>query len=418
MGTVVLTSFGSFGDVYPYIGLALKLHDRGHEPVLALPPAYRGAVEAEGLSFSPVRPDVDIRDRSLARRVMDPRRGTDVMFGEILIPSLEDSVADLHRAARGADLLVTHPATLAGPIVAEELGIRWASTILAPMSLFSVHDPVVPPPAPWLYELTSRSLIASRWFRRQTERITRRWAEPIHAFRVGRGLPPGPNPILDGQHSPHLALGLFSSVLADPQPDWPASFRITGPILYNGTAPDVLAPELRSFLERGDAPLVFTLGTSAVGAAGSFYEVSAEVARRLGRRAVLLSGPHKQNRPRRVGEDVLVVDSAPHSALFQHAAAIVHQGGAGTLHQALRAGRPMLVVPHAHDQLDNARRVESLGVARTVSPRRYRAGRVTLASRSLLEGVEYAVRAAEVSTIVRAEEGAEEAVNALESLLG
>ena len=417
MGRVVLTSFGSFGDVYPYIGLALRLRDQGHEPLLALPPAYRTAVEAEGLSFRPVRPDVDIRDRSLARRVMDPRRGTDVMFGEILIPSLPDSTADLHRAARGADLLVTHPATLAGPIVAEELGLPWASTALAPMSLFSVHDPVVPPPAPWLHALTSRSLMVSRWFRWQTERITRRWAEPVQAFRVGRGLPSGPNPVLDGQHSPHLGLGMFSRVLAHRQPDWPTAFRVTGAVLYNGPGPAELAPPLRDFLDRGDAPIVFTLGTSAVGAAGSFYDVSAEVARRLGRRAVLLAGPHRENRPQTVGDDVLVVDFAPHAALFPHAAAIVHQGGAGTLHQALHAGRPMLVVPHAHDQPDNARRVESLGVARTVSPARYRVARVENALRSLIEDPACAARALEVAEVVRAENGADAAARALGTLL-
>jgi UDP:flavonoid glycosyltransferase YjiC (YdhE family) len=36
----------------------------------------------------------------------------------------------------------------------------------------------------------------------------------------------------------------------------------------------------------------------------------------------------------------------------------VHQGGIGTTAQALRAGRPMLIVPFSHDQPDK-RRYES-----------------------------------------------------------
>jgi len=123
--------------------------------------------------------------------------------------------------------------------------------------------------------------------------------------------------------------------------------------------------------------VVFTLGTSAVAAAGTFYEESAAAAARLGLRAVLLTGGFERNTPRHtVSPDILIVDHAPHQLLLPRAAAIVHQGGIGTTGQALRAGRPMLVVPHSHDQPDNAFRVTNLGVARTVFPGAYRAPRV------------------------------------------
>jgi rhamnosyltransferase subunit B len=417
MARVVLTSFGSYGDVNPLIGLAIALRDRNHHPILALPAAYRGAAEAEEIEFRPVRPDVDIHDRGLAARIMHPAKGAGALFGELLIPSLDASVQDLSSAARGADLLVTHPGSLSGPIVAEELGLPWASMVLAPMSFFSVHDPVVPPPAPWMHAITSRSPVASRIFRAQTERITRRWAEPVHRFREARGLRPGGNPILEGQHSPHLVLGLFSRLLAGPQPDWPNGVVVTGAVLYNGPGANTLEPRLEEFLERGDAPLVFTLGSSAVNAAGSFYDVSAKVARRLGCRAVLLAGRHPENRPREMDDRVFLTGSAPHAALFPRAAAIIHQGGAGTLHQALRAARPMLIVPHSHDQPDNAQRARRLGVARTVSPSRYRAGRVERELRHLLADPRYGRRAADAAAVMKEEPGAQGAAQALERLV-
>lgn len=417
MARIVLTSWGSHGDVNPYLGLADELRGRGHEPVLALPRAYGAMVEQAGLAFHPVRPDVDIHDREFAARIMDPAKGTEVTFGEVLLPSLGATVEDLHAAARGAELLVTHPASLAGPIVAEELGLPWASTVLSPMSFFSVHDPIVPAPAPWMYHLTSRWPAASRAFRAQTERITRRWAEPVHRFREARGLPRGGNPILAGQHSPYLVLGLFSRLLAEPQPDWPAQVVVTGAVLYNGPGTDALEPALRDFLQRGEPPLVFTLGTSAVGAAGRFYEVSVGVARRLGMRAVLLVGRHAGNRPAHSDDRVFLAEYARHAALFPHAAAIVHQGGAGTLHQALRAGRPMLVVPYAHDQPDNARRAARLGVARALSPKHYRPNRVEREIGRLLEDSGYARRAATVAAAVGDEPGARGAADALETLL-
>jgi UDP:flavonoid glycosyltransferase YjiC (YdhE family) len=206
-------------------------------------------------------------------------------------------------------------------------------------------------------------------------------------------------------------------VLAEPQPDWPAHTLVAGPILFNGAATPEVSSGLDRFLADGDPPIVFTLGTSAVEAAGSFYEVSAEAARRLSRRAVLLVGRHARNRPRATGPDVLAVDYAPHAALFPRAAAIVHQGGAGTLHQALAAGRPTLVVPHAHDQPDNAHRVERLGISRTVYPRRYRVASVERALGELLADGECGSRARQVGAVVAGERGAGRAADALDGLL-
>lgn len=418
MSRIVLTSFGSFGDVNPHLGLGRALRARGHEVRLALPAVYREEVERAGLEHHAVRPDLEIDNRALAARVMDPVRGTDVLFSEVLLPSLEQTVEDLTGAVRGADLLVTHPASLAGPIVAEEQGLRWASTVLAPMSFFSRFDPFVPAPAPWMHALTSRSHAASLLFRWQTERLTRKWADPVRALRRSRGLSAGDNAIMEGQHSPHLVLGLFSRLLGERQPDWPKRVEVTGAVLYNGPGPAVVPTALEAFLRDGDPPLVFTLGTSAVGTAGSFYEVSAAAAERLGRRAVLLAGRHPENRPARVDPArVFVADFVRHDALFPRASAIVHQGGAGTLHQALRAGRHMLIVPWAHDQHDNAHRAKRIGVARTLRPAQYRLDRVAAEIRTLLERPSYGMRARVVAETVASEPGAEGAARAIERLL-
>jgi rhamnosyltransferase subunit B len=417
MPRIVITTFGSFGDVNPYIGLGQELERRGHSAVLAMPGIFREAVEREGLSFAAVRPDLDPDDSALTARIMDPARGPETLFSELLVPQLQASYADLAAAAEGADLIVTHPASMVGPILAQKKQLPWASSVLAPLSFFSVSDPMVPPPAPWLHPLLVRSRTVSRAFGWLSDRLTRQWVAPVLRFRQSLGLPEGANPVLAGQHSPHLVLALFSRVLAEPQPDWPAHTVVAGPILFNGAATPEVSAELERFLTNGTPPIVFTLGTSAVEAAGSFYDVSAEAARRLSRRAVLLIGRHARNRPRAIGSDVLAVDYAPHAALFPRAAAIVHQGGAGTLHQALRAGRPTLVVPHAHDQPDNAHRVARLGISRTLYPRRYTVSAVERALGALLADGHCAARAREVAAVVAAEQGASTAADALERVL-
>jgi UDP:flavonoid glycosyltransferase YjiC (YdhE family) len=159
---------------------------------------------------------------------------------------------------------------------------------------------------------------------------------------------------------------------------------------------------------------VFTLGTSAVGAAGGFYRESAAAATSLGVRAVLLIGRDPANRPREwLPPDIMLAESAPHEELFPRAAAIVHQGGVGTTGQALRSGRPTLIVPHAHDQRDNAFRVMRLGAARVLYPGRYTAARVARELRTLLDDPALFEAAGRVGDAVRREDGATQAASDL-----
>src|SRR5690606_42116927 len=118
-----------------------------------------------------------------------------------LLPSPEQRVEYLTGAGRGARRLGTRPVSLAGPSVAEEQGLRRASTVRAPLPFFSRFDPLRPAPAPWMHALTSRSHAASLLFRWQTERLTRKWADPVRALRRSRGLSAGDNAIMEDRKS-------------------------------------------------------------------------------------------------------------------------------------------------------------------------------------------------------------------------
>jgi UDP:flavonoid glycosyltransferase YjiC (YdhE family) len=244
------------------------------------------------------------------------------------------------------------------------------------------------------------------------KRLTRSWTQPVVELRSRLGLPDTGNPVFEGQFSPRMTLALFSPLFGPAQPDWPPNTRVTGFVFHNGGLR--MPPELAEFLDRGDAPIVFTLGSSAVGAAGDFYRESAAAAASLGVRAVLLVGRDPANRPREwLPPGVILAESAPHEQLFPRAAAIVHQGGVGTTGQALRSGRPMLVVPHAHDQRDNASRAMRLGAARVLYPGRYTAARVSRELKALLDDRALADTAGRVGDAVRREDGATQAASAL-----
>jgi UDP:flavonoid glycosyltransferase YjiC (YdhE family) len=416
---VVLTALGSLGDLHPYVAIALGLRARGHEAVLATGECYRQKIEALGLGFRPVRPDCDfVSDPDVMRRGMDPHWGTIWIIRELVLPGLRHSYEDTLRAAEGADLFVSHPLTYATRLVAEKTGLPWASALITPLAFGSAHDPSLLPVVPY-FSKRLRFLGPMFWgsLRRLLTWATCAWAKPLYRLRAEIGLPPATdNPLVDG-HSPSLVLATFSGLLAPPQPDWPAQTVLTGFPLYDQHGEAGLPAELVRFLDDGPPPLVFTLGYSAAAVAGSFYEHSIAAAKRLGRRAVLIVGKNVPKRPAHLPEGVIACDYAPFSELFPRAAAIVHPGGIGTSGLAMRSGRPMLVVPFAHDQPDNADRLCRLGIARTLVPQRYTPARITAELSHLLDNPSYARRASEVGKIIQEEDGVQAACDALERLL-
>jgi len=257
-----------------------------------------------------------------------------------------------------------------------------------------------------------------RAMKRLARVVTRKWPEPIYDLRRDLGLKKGRNPLFDAKHSPNLVLALFSRALGVEQKDWPRNTLIAGFCYYDAESGNAELPgHLKKFLDEGEAPLVFTLGSAAVLAAGDFYEQSARVATKLGVRAVLVVGTDPRNRPQQdLPGSICVAEYAPYSKLFPRASLVVHQGGVGTTAQCLRAGRPMLIMPYSHDQPDNARRMRRLGVARVIQRKGYKAGRVARKIRAMLAEPKVDARAREVAAELAHENGVSAACDALEKL--
>jgi len=418
---IILSNIGTFGDINPLIAVALELQRRGHAPVLAVPAIYGPKITPLGLEFRAIRPNLNPENTLLAEMVYDVRKGTERGLREFLFPVLRDTYDDLTAAATTptrADLMLLGELNYAGPVVAEVTGIPWASYILAPMSFFSAFDPPVLPMYPRLARADKAVPGMGRAIKRLARFVSRKWPQPIYDLRRELGLPRGANPLFDAKHSPDLVLAMFSRVLGQEQPDWPPHTRITGFCFYDADAGNAaLPPHLEAFLNVGPPPLVFTLGSAAVLAAGNFYEFGARAAMRLGLRAVLLIGSDARNRPRNpLPETICVAEYAPYSALFARASIVIHQGGVGTTGQCLRAGKPMLIMPYSHDQPDNARRMRRLKVARILQRRNFTPLRIAKKLRILLEDPIYARRAQQIAQRLRSEDGVRAACDALEEL--
>jgi len=402
------------------MALARELQKRGHKPVIATIPVYREKVERTGIGFHPVRPDFPISEQfsELIRRAIDAREGPRTIFSEMIAPHMKETYEDTLAAVKadgGADLFVTHMAALAGPLVAQKTGVRWASTVLAPISFLSAYDPPSMPQFPALRPVTAWHPAIARLLWRFGKWSTRSWVRSVDDLRKELGLARGEHPIFEGQHSPQLVLALFSPVFAKTQPDFPSQTRITGFCFYDDPQGQPEAPELSRFLENGEPPILFTLGSSAVWIGSDFYRVSIEAARRMKRRAIVLIGD-KKNLPDSLPPGVAAFDYAPYHSVMPRSACIVHQGGVGTTAQSLRSGRPMLIMPFGHDTADNARRAADLGVARVIRQKRYTVENVVKELSELLESADYSRRAEEVGAKIRAENGVVVACDELEKV--
>jgi UDP:flavonoid glycosyltransferase YjiC (YdhE family) len=396
------------------VALALELQRRGHTPVIATSESYREKIVSTGVAFHATRPNLTPDDKDLLRAVMDERGGPEHVIRRLMVPAVGVMYTDLMDAAQGADLLVSAELVFAADSVAEKAGIPWIVATLAPLSFMSRHDPPILVQAPWLGRVAAFSkplyagLVAlSQWG-------IRHWTEPVRQMRRDLGLLPGPAGIFGPRQHAAALLAMFSSVVGRPQADWPANTRQTGFAFYDHHEP--MPAPLAAFLDAGDPPIVFTLGSAAVFDPGEFYRHSAEAARLVWRRAVLLVGPEPPSLP--VFDDrIAVAPYAPFSELFPRAATVVHQGGIGTTAQTLRAGRPMVIVPFSHDQPDNAARIVRLGTGAVIGRREYSAATAAEALRRVLEDPAYEARAAQAAAQIQDENGAANAADVIERVL-
>src|SRR5215204_2970804 len=287
---IVFAVIGSLGDMHPMNALAIELKKRGHEVTFAAMDFYHEKIETLGFEFRPMRPLLYPDDNELSRNLMDAKSGSEFLLRQIILPNLRPMYDDLMKAVADADAFVSTEVVFAAPSVAEKTGIKWITTTLAPGTFLSAYDPFVPPPALWLRHLR----FLGRGFHGVLFGLVRKWIdswfEPYREFRREIGLDKGRNPLFEGK-SDTLNLAMFSKVLGMTQPDWAVSTLQTGFCFYDGKDDyGSIDEDLRGFLDAGEPPIVFTLGSAAVMDARDFFEESARAAQVLGRRAVLLYG--------------------------------------------------------------------------------------------------------------------------------
>ena len=410
---VAFASLGSLGDLHPLLAVARSAENHGHEIVVAASRGFRDYVTNLGLKFHPIRPDLAPAGDQL-RRLNDPSKGPERLLREEIFPAVHETCSDLVAACSGADLLVVGELLYVAPLVAAKCGIPWVNAVLSPSSFLSALDPCVLAPLPAFHHLRHFGPLPHRLLLAFGDRLTSRWAEPLFSFRRELGLPVGPNPVFAGKHSPLRTLALFPKFFAALQSDWPPQVVQTGFPFFEQAPREDTRRTIRNFLDAGEPPVVFTLGSSVVRIADDFYHLAARAATMIGRRAILLAG--KNPPPASLPETILCLDYAPLESVFPRAAAVVHHGGIGSCAMALRCGVPSLVIPFAYDQPDNAERLRRLGVALTMPQNAVSSESLAGRLRRILDGRRMREQSLRLATQITPEDDMERTITALEAV--
>ncbi len=420
MARIVLSTFGSAGDLNPFIALAIGLRARGHEAVFCVEENFRPTVQGAGFEVRHLSGDSVAALAPHAERVFGanaPLNSLRALLDYYILPTLPDKIRDLRAACDGADLLVSAAAQLAASTVVDLTGIPWASIALTPLTLPS--DEIEAQPAPFELPPMLRRLnthitwaLGGVFFRRMVDR-------PVNAIRASFGLAPRRDLFWWGNLSPRLTAVAVSPAF-QPQPaDWPVYVRTTGFLYWDTPSDWQPAPALEDFLD-GTRPVVtVTAGSIAPAVAesfASFYRTSIEAIRRVGARSLLIGAlPDEVAEPG--ATDVMALPFAPYSYVFPRSRAIIHHGGAGTTAQALRYGVPALVVPWGFDQYYAGRRVQDIGAGRLILRKRFTAEHASRALDELLKGSHIAAKTAAIRDKIAHEDGVATLCDALEDVL-
>lgn len=365
---ILLVPMGSAGDVHPHVALGLRLQARGHDVTMFTSSHFAELAARAGLDLVPIGSEgtfeAALDDPDLWHRT----RGVRVLAHKLILPyirELYDALAS--RCAGGDTVIAASVAAFGARLLNEHRGVPLATVHLQPALFRSIDSP------PIIGGLPLRGWMP-RWMRRLAYRVGDAVADHLllrglNAVRGDLGLPRLPRFVGPWSLSPQRVIGLFPAWYAAPQPDWPPQTRLAGFPLYDESGLHDLSADLESFLAAGDAPIAFTPG-SAMRQGAAFFRAAVDACGRLDRRGLLLTKYAGQLPP--LPPSIRHESYVPFSAIFPRCAAIVHHGGIGTSAQALRAGVPQLIMPMSHDQPDNAARLETLGVAGSIRPARFR----------------------------------------------
>ncbi len=410
---VLIVTFGSTGDVYPFLALGAELASRGHEVSLACPSSFRGEVLQAGLEHLEVLGESNqeqIREfMREAAKLGKPVKILRYMYRK-LAPGLPEVADALREQLKEHDVLVASYLFPVFKHIAREAKKPFVTVALAHNAIPRKDLPpenVPPLPLPVLGRYWSRF-----WWK-MADRFVRSVIRHSLGVYLDRADLPAPQHFFT-RPGDGVLVGVSPSLFAPPREALSSRFAYVGYLRWQPPA-RALHAETKKRLEAIEPVSILTFGSVA------FAEIREVMERFLrawprGKPIVIQSGWAGLDADDRHYPNIMVVGKLPHDTLFKYASVVIHHGGSGTTASALHAGKPQIVIPHIADQWFWANQVKRLGVGMELARRSW-PEKLPQAVAALTANPACREAAAQIAERLKEENGARRSADLLEQLL-
>ena len=342
---IVLSTWGSTGDVQPFLALSERLSKEGHKVRVCTSEIYRDRFTKRGIDFYPVGApfDLDRLDRAMDAivQIKDPIKSAILIATEGILYKADQWYEDCLKGMEGYDLAICHSVNVPGQEAAIRNNLPWITVSYCPGFIKTRYE--APAPIPNL----GAPLNTLLW--KAAEQLIRKQVDPLfNDFITAIGGEERDCIGLKGMYSPKLNLIAASPSVSKPPPDLPSEHKFTGAWFLEESDYE-MPPVLQKFLDQGSPPIIISFGSMGGSKNIETTSILVEAVQRAGQRAIIQAGWGNlgmESPP----ENICFVGYVPHNFLFRQGCCVIHHGGAGTTAAACRAGVPSITVPHLADQ--------------------------------------------------------------------
>ncbi|MBD2121002.1 glycosyltransferase [Trichocoleus sp. FACHB-262] len=417
MRITILTT-GSRGDIQPFLALGQGLKQAEYQVKLATHNTFQEMAQEYELAFAAIAGDVQALMASEAGQNMLKSQNPILLikqYAQMVQPLVAQAISDSWVACQNSDAIIFTATAVWGYDIAEALGIPCFFASLMPQS----SNPDFPYPSlpPTLHLGRTLNRLSYPLLMEGFGLIFR---QPLNEFRRSQlHLPSIPLGTIYRRldHLPTPALYGYSPSVVPQPANWSDRIQMTGYWFLDQASDWQPSPALLDFLAAGSPPVYVGFGSMSGEDSVQFTQIILDALQQTGQRGILLTGWGGIAQTE-LPDDVFLLSSVPHDWLFPQMAAIVHHGGAGTTAAALRAGVPSVVVPFFGDQPFWGDRVMKLGTSPSPIPKaELTADRLAAAITTAVTNPVMQQQAKAIGVAIRAENGVQEAIGAIERYL-
>lgn len=404
---IMLVSIGTRGDMEPFLAVGSLLKHEGHDVACAMPEQFRSLAGECGFRFHSLGSEF--------MELLESDTGKIALGGKASLPGKIRAYIRLARSFQkiNRDMLERQRVALDRENPDRML---YHSKTFYPL-LWSLAHPgkaILLSPVPYvLHASPDRSHVAfNRDWGPTLNRMTYKLARyglvksVVNAAKQLQGGPlPKPADIRSVLKINPAVYTIAPSLFTRPG-DWPPHVRVLGFYERDKTGSWQPPPELPNFLARHPKFLVVTFGSMSNPQPEEKTRIIVRVLQALGIPAIINCAGGGLVVPEQYNRDLLLfVPGIPYDFIFPKTYAVVHHGGSGTVHMALKYGCASLIIPHIIDQFLWNRVVQKRGLGpRGPAVTRLNERNFRLGVADLWNNPGYKAKAEEISQTMRQED--------------